>query len=266
MTTTASMTHDPIARPWLAALLLLALASTSSSAADDAILRTDALSVLAARADARAQAQSCEAMAGDRGWTFRFDEFVWESRNLPAFGAADAWLDALPKDARADANAQVDAQAAQLGARRKTKSVMFAAASDAQACRALHDTLSDADHPHAMLDAESYRRLEAIHGTGIGGAEALRQERQGADNVAGCMKQYANKLDHPRLEPVARLCTCVRDAQFSSSTQAERDADEQFTTSHGKVDPEVIAYMRQRPWMQKAIPKMRACFETVPQD
>jgi hypothetical protein len=253
------------ARPWLATLLLAAVA-TPSIAADDAAWRADVLSVLATRQDVRTQAQSCEAMAGDRGWVFRLDEFLWEAYNAPAFGTADASLDDLPKDARAAADGQIAAQAAQLAARRKPNSVMFSAASDGQGCRALYDALSRSDPPHALLDAASYQRLEAIHAARIGGAEAMRQERQGIAYFAGCAKQYANKIAHPRVESIARLCVCLHEAELSSSTQAERDEDEQFATAHGKVDPEVIERLRQRPWMQKAIPKMRACAEALPPD
>lgn len=238
-----------------AALLALATAALSIRAAD-ADPDADLVAALAARADVRAHAQACEAMAGDASWYFKWGEYFWESGNMAAFHEADAIAASRPVAAHGELDSRVDAAAARLARLRKATSLVSLGASDATSCRDLARQMFDYPGKHDLLGPGVYDRIEKLYERRQGGAEAVRREVQHEDMVNGCAKQMINKGMRD-FAPVHGLCVCTIAAIETSTTPSELDAF--VAQSAGTNVKSAAAGMLKQPWMEQALPKMKTC-------
>ncbi len=195
-------------------------------------------------------------MAGDVAWYFKWGAYFWESGNIAAFHEADAIAASRPAAARQELGSHVDDAAARLARLRKATSLVSLGASDAASCRELARQMFDHASGHDLLGPGVYDRVEKRYETRQGGADAVRREVQHEDMVNGCANQMVNKGQRD-FAPVHGLCVCTIAAIESSTTQSELDAF--VAQSAGTNVKGAVADMLQQPWMQQALPKMKAC-------
>jgi hypothetical protein len=238
-----------------AARLALAMAALPATASDG---DADVVAALGARAEVRAHAHACADTADPAAWQFPWAEYFWEGGNLAAFHAADAIVGALPPAERQAMQGRIDADAARRGLSRKAVSVISLGGADAAGCRELVGQISDYEHRHDLLGSGVFQRLEAAYAASRGGAEAVRREVQHEDMVIGCTKSQLRAGRHD-FEPLHGFCACTIAAMTSSATPAEVDA---YIASQGRPNrdkAQAMADLLKQPWMQNAIPKIKAC-------
>ena len=129
---------------------------------------------------------------------------------------------------------------------------------DAAGCRELVGQISDYEHRHDLLGPGVFQRLDAAYAARQGGAEAVRREVQHEDMVIGCTKSQLRVGKHD-FEPLHGFCACTIDAMTSSATPAEMDAYIASQSAPNRDKAQAMADLLKQPWMQNAIPKIKAC-------
>jgi hypothetical protein len=247
-----------------AALLALAAWVGSTLAAPPADAEADVVAALGMRADTRAHAQSCETAAGPVAWQYRWAEYFWESRNLEAFHAADAAVDALPPAQRQALQERIDADASRRGLARKATSIVSLGGSDASSCHDLGMRLTDYSGRHGAFEPGVFEHLAAAYAARQGGPDAVRRELQQQDMVIGCAKSQL-KVGKHEFEPLLAFCKCTISAIATSATPAELDA---YVASVAQAPADksavVASLQKQAWWTDKAVPRVKAC-GTAPQ-
>jgi hypothetical protein len=239
----------------VAVRLALTLAALPASASDG---HADVVAALATRAEVRAHMRACEDAAGQAAWQFRWAEYFWEGGNLAAFHEADAAVGASAPGERQALQDRIDADAARRGLARKAVSVISLGGADAAGCRELVGQISDHEHRHDLLGPGVFQRLDAAYAARQGSAEAVRREVQHEDMVIGCTKSQLRVGKHD-FEPLHGFCACTIDAMTSSATPAEMDAYIASQSAPNRDKAQAMADLLKQPWMQNAIPKVKAC-------
>ena len=243
------------AASWLA---LIATALPAFAAPPEPGVDADIVAALGVRADVRSHSQACREQAPAQAWEFQWAEYFWESRNLAAFHAADAIVAGLPAEERADRQRRIDSSAFHIGLARKAVSAISLGGSDASGCRELARQIWDYAHGRDLLGDGVFQRLEAVYTARQGGAEAVRREVQHEDMIIGCSKNLLRAGTHD-FEPLHATCACMIGAMTSSASPDELDAYVQSQSKPGGDKPAAMAALMKQPWMQQAIPKIRAC-------
>lgn len=247
-----------VPRPLVRACALLALAALMLHCqAEDVDADADVVKALAVRAEVRAHTHACEEIAGDVAWRFKWEEYFWEGGNLAAFREADAIAASRSMGERANLDSRVADAADRLGRARKATSLISLGASDPASCRDLRRQFSDYAHRHDLLGPGVFAHLEGRYEVRQGGAEAVRREVQHEDMIIGCAMKNLNAGRHD-FESVHGQCACVIGAITTSATPAQLDS---YVAGASAALPgkEAAAQMLKQPWIEQAMPKLKAC-------
>ena len=213
----------------------------------------DAVAALSVRAYVRAEAQGCEQQSPGDAWLLRAVEYFWESDYLAAFRAADALVAAMPTARRDSVESRIEASTS-----RSAIGTFSPGIAGASGCRDLFGRLADNQHRHDLLGGGVSERLEAIYAARRGGAESVRREVQREDLVVGCTKSALRSGKHD-FDATHGFCSCTVDAVAAAATPAEMDAYVAAQSSSAQDNGAAVAAVLRQPWMQQAIPKIKAC-------
>jgi hypothetical protein len=241
-----------------AALVALIISAPGRGSAAEPDTRADVTAALGMRAEVRAHALACEQQTGSYGWLFRWSEHFWEGGNLGALRYADQYAASLTPDDRRTLQDGVDAFAARARAAREATDRATPGADALSGCEDLLRQLQGHEHRQDLLGRDVAQRLANAYATARGGAEAARIDQRHEDMVIGCMKN-ALKQGQRDIAVTRSTCECVITAVESAATPADIDAYNAATAGPGGGSAAAQAQLLNQPWMQAAIPKIKAC-------